>query len=67
MRNITSNPNDAAIAEDVETLDQLDYLRQMGCDEIQGYYFSRPLPAAEFEQLLREGRRLPPGDPPLLA
>jgi EAL domain-containing protein (putative c-di-GMP-specific phosphodiesterase class I) len=29
---------------------------------MQGYYFSRPLPAAEFEQLLRDGRHLPPAD-----
>ena len=37
------------IAEGIETPDQLDFLRRSGCDICQGYYFSRPLPADEFE------------------
>jgi diguanylate cyclase (GGDEF)-like protein/PAS domain S-box-containing protein len=37
------------VAEGVETLAQLECLRARQCDEVQGYYFSRPLPAAEFE------------------
>ena len=49
----------SVIAEGVETEDQLDYLRRHGCDQMQGYFFSRPLPANEFEQLLRQRRRLP--------
>jgi len=36
------------VAEGVETQGQLDYLRAHGCDECQGYFFSKPLPAAEF-------------------
>jgi diguanylate cyclase (GGDEF)-like protein len=40
------------IAEGVETAEQLVYLRQHGCDDVQGYYFSRPVPAAAFERLL---------------
>ena len=48
----------AVIAEGVETAEQLDYLRSHGCDEMQGYYFSKPLAAADFEQMLRRGRCL---------
>ncbi|MRW91240.1 EAL domain-containing protein [Duganella sp. FT80W] len=42
------------VAEGVETEPQLDYLRQQGCDEIQGYYFSRPLAPDAFAALLRQ-------------
>ncbi|TFW25814.1 EAL domain-containing protein [Duganella callida] len=74
VREVTSNPDDAAIvlaiinmahslklnviAEGVEKEAQLAYLRRHNCDEMQGYFFSRPLPEAEFEAMLREGRRL---------
>ncbi len=70
----TTNPDDAAIvrtivnmahslglsvvAEGVETAGQTAFLHYVGCNELQGYYFSRPLPQDEAEQLLREGRRL---------
>lgn len=37
------------IAEGVETIGQLEYLKEQGCDEIQGYYYSKPLPAKAFE------------------
>ena len=39
------------IAEGVETIEQLDYLRAQGCNEAQGYYFNKPMPAAEIESL----------------
>ena len=42
------------VAEGVETVDQLKFLQMSKCDEIQGYYFSRPLPVKQFEQLIAE-------------
>ncbi|MGH6885790.1 MAG: putative bifunctional diguanylate cyclase/phosphodiesterase, partial [Geminicoccales bacterium] len=67
---VTSDRGDAAIvnavinlahglgltvaAEGVERLEQADYLRARGCDEFQGYYFGRPMPAVELEQRLRQ-------------
>ena len=74
VREVTTNADDAAIvqaiiamahslkldviAEGVETAAQLAYLARQRCESIQGYYFSKPLPAADLEQLLREGRQL---------
>jgi diguanylate cyclase (GGDEF)-like protein/PAS domain S-box-containing protein len=46
------------VAEGVETEDQLSYMRTNGCDELQGYYFSKPLPADDFAELLRSGKSL---------
>ena len=69
VRNMATDPNDAAIvraiitlghsldlevvAEGVETAEQLARLRAEDCDELQGYYFSRPVPASDFIALVR--------------
>jgi len=45
----------SVVAEGVETREELEFLRAQGCDEVQGYYFSRPVPAASFEALLSSG------------
>ncbi len=42
------------IAEGVETIEQADFLKNLGCQIMQGYYFSRPIPAEEFEKLLQK-------------
>ena len=41
------------IAEGVETIEQLNYLTENGCNEAQGYYFNRPLPPKQFEAIYR--------------
>lgn len=42
------------IAEGVETLEQLEALRALGCDLVQGYYFSKPIPPIEYEVFIKE-------------
>jgi predicted signal transduction protein with EAL and GGDEF domain len=46
------------VAEGVETFPQLNFLKQSGCDEIQGYLASRPVTAADMTLLLRDDARL---------
>ena len=48
------------IAEGVETIEQLEWLRRAGCDMVQGYYYSRPVPAEEIEPLLTAGNLIAP-------
>jgi EAL domain-containing protein (putative c-di-GMP-specific phosphodiesterase class I) len=43
------------VADGVETAEQMQFLREHRCDEVQGFYFSRPIPKARFEDLLRDG------------
>jgi diguanylate cyclase (GGDEF)-like protein/PAS domain S-box-containing protein len=78
VRDITENPANAAIAtaaivmarslnlsvlaEGVETEAQASFLRSRRCDSMQGYLFSRPVPAAAFEELLVARKRLQIGD-----
>ena len=75
IRNITENSNNAAItraiiemakslnlkliAEGVETPSELSFVCRHQCDGMQGFLFSRPVPAQEFEQFLTSGKRLP--------
>jgi EAL domain-containing protein (putative c-di-GMP-specific phosphodiesterase class I) len=53
------------IAEGIETKSQRDLLEQIGCDSGQGYYFSKPVPAALFEKLLIEDSALDDSAPTL--
>ena len=70
IRNITADPSDAAIvrgvlamakqldidiiAEGIETAEQLECLREMGCERGQGYYFSKPIPVDQCRALLEQ-------------
>jgi EAL domain-containing protein (putative c-di-GMP-specific phosphodiesterase class I) len=49
---MSASLNLATVAEGVETEEQMKMLSDKGCNRMQGYFFSRPLPAAEFETFL---------------
>jgi len=46
--------NMTMVAEGVETAEQLQLLQELGCDEVQGFFISRPLPPAELPALMRK-------------
>jgi EAL domain-containing protein (putative c-di-GMP-specific phosphodiesterase class I) len=49
------------VAEGVETPEQMAFLRDLGCDQLQGYLFSPAVTAAEFARMQSEGKRLAVG------
>ncbi len=57
MIDIARALNVPVIAEGVETEEQMKALRAIGCDIVQGYYFSRPVPPEEFEAFIVQGER----------
>ena len=77
IRDLTTNADDAAItraiiamahslklrvvAEGVEEEKQIEFLREEGCDEMQGFFFSPPVPAEAFIGLIQEGKHLQVG------
>jgi EAL domain-containing protein (putative c-di-GMP-specific phosphodiesterase class I) len=46
------------VAEGVETVEQMVFLRDLGCDQLQGFLFSPPVPADDFAQMIRNGLKL---------
>ena len=42
------------LAEGVETKDQIELLESIGCDQVQGYYYAKPMPEEEFFELLKQ-------------
>ena len=52
--NLAKMMNSITVSEGVETKEQYDFLKENGCDVIQGYYLSKPLPLQDFESLLEK-------------
>jgi len=56
---LAQNLNLKLVAEGVENSTQLDFLRSKMCDEVQGYYFFKPMPAEDIEKVLRSHQNVP--------
>ncbi len=79
VMDITSDPDDSSvvsaiialahslnlkvIAEGVETAEQLAFLKERGCNEVQGFYFSKPVPGQRVKELFKKEEK--PGKPPI--
>ncbi len=50
--------NLTVVAEGIETKEQLEFIREQGCDQVQGFYFSRPVPPELFEAYAKLDRFL---------
>ncbi len=63
MIQLAHNLEMTVCAEGVETQEALDYLEAAGCDKVQGFFVSRPLPAPEFERFARDWMKTESPDP----
>ena len=66
ITNLGSSLGIPTLAEGVETEEQLEWLREAGCTEMQGFLFSRPVPASEIARLLSSCRNCRQADEHLL-
>ena len=58
MQNVIHSMDSMVVAEGVETKEQYEYLKSIGCDYIQGYYFSKPVPQEDFVEFVKENNRV---------